>query len=54
MLVCALELASFAQIPIPNAQPAPPSETSNSGQGQSIKVDVNLVVLHTTVLDDRG
>ncbi len=24
------------------------------GQGPSIKVDVNLVVLHTTVLDDRG
>jgi Ca-activated chloride channel family protein len=54
MLVCALGPASFAQIPIPNAQPAPPGETSNSGQAQSIKVDVNLVVLHTTVLDDRG
>src|ERR1700738_3571801 len=54
MLVCALGLASFAQIPIPNAQPAPPGQASNSGQGQSIKVDVNLVVLHTTVLDDRG
>ena len=54
MLVCALGLASFAQIPIPNAQPAPPGEIANSGQGQSIKVDVNLVVLHTTVLDDRG
>jgi Ca-activated chloride channel homolog len=53
-LVCALGLTSFAQIPIPNAQPAPPGQTSNSGQGQSIKVDVNLVVLHTTVLDDRG
>jgi Ca-activated chloride channel homolog len=54
VLVCALGLGSFAQIPIPNAQPAPPDQTSNSGQGQSIKVDVNLVVLHTTVLDDRG
>src|ERR1700688_4197993 len=54
LLVCALRLASFAQIPIPNAQPAPPGQTANSGQGQSIKVDVNLVVLHTTVLDDRG
>lgn len=54
LLVCALGLASFAQIPIPNAQPLPPGQTSNSGQGQSIKVDVNLVVLHTTVLDDRG
>src|SRR6202023_1251094 len=54
MLVCALGLASFAQIPIPNAQPLPPGQTANSGQGQSIKVDVNLVVLHTSVLDDRG
>ena len=34
--------------------PPPPGQTSNSGkQGSSIKVDVNLVVLHTTVLDDR-
>jgi VWFA-related protein len=32
-------------------QPAPPGQ---SQQGGSIKVDVNLVVLHTTVLDDRG
>ena len=54
ILVCALGLALFAQIPIPNAQPAPPGQTTNSGQGQSIKVDVNLVVLHTTVVDDRG
>jgi len=54
VLGCALGLASFAQIPIPNAQPLPPGQTANSGQGQSIKVDVNLVVLHTTVLDDRG
>ena len=54
ILVCALGLALFAQIPIPNAQPAPPGQTTSSGQGQSIKVDVNLVVLHTTVVDDRG
>src|ERR1700693_620823 len=54
LVVCALGLASFAQIPIPNSQPAPPGQTANSGQGQSIKVDVNLVVLHTTVRDDRG
>jgi Ca-activated chloride channel homolog len=46
---------SFAQdnpIPFPQAQPTPPGQ-SNS-QGGSIKVDVNLVILHTTVLDDRG
>jgi Ca-activated chloride channel family protein len=53
--VCALglTLAGFAQIPVPNAQPAPPGQAT-SGSPQSIKVDVNLVVLHTTVLDDRG
>ncbi len=46
---------AFAQIPIPNKQPLPPGQDSSAGkQGSSIKVDVNLVVLHTTVLDDRG
>ena len=54
-LACGLTLASFAQIPVPNAQPLPPGQSAEtSGSGQSIKVDVNLVVLHTTVLDDRG
>jgi VWFA-related protein len=56
-LVCALGIflpASYAQIPV--APPPPPGQpvTSGSGQGSSIKVDVNLVVLHTTVNDDRG
>ena len=54
VVVCGLTLASFAQIPVPNAQPLPPGQSAESGAGQSIKVDVNLVVLHTTVLDDRG
>ncbi|MDP9338815.1 MAG: VWA domain-containing protein [Acidobacteriota bacterium] len=50
-----MTLASFAQIPVPNAQPLPPGQNPDTGgSGQSIKVDVNLVVLHTTVLDDRG
>jgi Ca-activated chloride channel homolog len=53
VVVCGVALAALAQIPIPNAQPAPPGQTAG-GQGSSIKVDVNLVVLHTTVLDDRG
>jgi len=36
------------------APPPPPGASVNSGkQGASIKVDVSLVVLHTTVLDDR-
>jgi Ca-activated chloride channel homolog len=40
-------------VAIPNSQPAPPNQDPNR-QGGSIRVDVNLVVLHTTVLDDRG
>jgi Ca-activated chloride channel family protein len=40
-------------IPIQAQQPPPPGQSSG-GQGSTIKVDVNLVVLHTTVLDDRG
>jgi len=49
--------ALFAQIPVQNAPPPPPPEQQGTGNAQSgshIKVDVNLVVLHTTVLDDRG
>lgn len=38
--------------------PAPPSQSQGgvtpSGPGGRIKVDVNLVVLHTSVFDDRG
>jgi Ca-activated chloride channel family protein len=45
---------AFAQIPIPSAQPLPPGQDPNAGkQGSVIKVDVGLVVLHTSVLDDR-
>jgi VWFA-related protein len=47
--------AAPAQIPAPNNQPPPPVQENKAGkQGAEIKVDVNLVVLHTTVLDDRG
>src|SRR5437016_5458126 len=47
-------LTAFAQIPVPSTPPPPPGQDVNAGkQGSSIKVDVNLVVLHTTVLDDR-
>src|SRR5467141_458523 len=57
LLICAaavLASAAFAQIPVPNAAPPPPGQDANAGkQGLSIKVDVNLVVLHTTVIDDR-
>ncbi|PYU39335.1 MAG: VWA domain-containing protein [Acidobacteria bacterium] len=57
VLICAaaiLASAAFAQIPIPNSVPPPPSQDPDAGkQGPSIKVDVNLVVLHTTVIDDR-
>jgi len=46
---------AFAQdnpLALPPAQPAPPGQ--NNQQGGVLKFDVNLVVLHTTVLDDRG
>lgn len=57
-LLCALVLSPFpapAQILVSNPQPPPPGqESSAQKQGSTIKVQVNLVVLHTTVLDDRG
>src|SRR5712671_5961296 len=52
-LICSAGVA-LAQIPsVPNAPPPPPGQ-SGSGQDSKIRVDVNLVVLHTTVMDDRG
>jgi Ca-activated chloride channel family protein len=49
-----LAFPCFAQIPIPNSAPPPPGQDSSiPKQGSSIKVDVSLVVLHTTVIDDR-
>jgi len=57
LFLCAIALfvsSSFAQIPVPQAQPLPPGQDPNAGkQGSIIKVDVGLVVLHTSVLDDR-
>jgi VWFA-related protein len=46
---------AHAQIPVSGPPPPPaPGQDNNAGkQGSSIRVDVNLVVLHTTVLDDR-
>src|SRR5713101_1131950 len=45
---------ALAQIPaVPSAPPPPPGQPS-VGQDSRIRVDVNLVVLHTTVIDDRG
>jgi Ca-activated chloride channel family protein len=58
LVLCALvfsALTANAQIPVPNSQPLPPGQSPNSGsQDPRIRIDVNLVVLHTTVLDDRG
>jgi Ca-activated chloride channel family protein len=47
--------AASAQLPVPTQAPPPPpgAGVSAGKQGASIKVDVSLVVLHTTVLDDR-
>lgn len=55
-LVCLLALLvtpAFAQIPITPPQPPPPGTDPNAKQG-TIKIDVGLVVLHTSVVDDRG
>jgi VWFA-related protein len=56
--LCVLALfasAASAQLPVPTQAPPPPpgAGVSAGKQGASIKVDVSLVVLHTTVLDDR-
>jgi Ca-activated chloride channel homolog len=58
LLFCAAVLfsaAASAQIPVASPPPPPPpgQEHRAAKPGSSIKVDVNLVVLHTTVLDDR-
>src|SRR5579859_2126457 len=51
-LLCCVGIA-LAQIPaVPVAPPPPPG--AGGGQESKIRVDVNLVVLHTTVIDDRG
>jgi VWFA-related protein len=53
VLICSAA-AALAQIPsVPNAPPPPPGQFTG-GQDSKIRVDVNLVVLHTTVIDDRG
>jgi len=58
VILCSLVFAASqasAQIPVVNPQPPPPGQNSSAEkQGSTIKVQVNLVVLHTTVLDDRG
>src|ERR1700686_4594754 len=50
LVVC---VGALAQIPTPPSAPPPPPD-AGGGQESKIRVDVNLVVLHTTVLDDRG
>src|SRR5690348_358202 len=57
-ICCAIALFAapgFAQIPVPTPTPPPPpgQNTSTDKQGATIISRVNLVVLHTTVLDDR-
>ena len=54
--MCALALSglpALSQIPsVPSSEPLPPGQSSPTDP--KIRVDVSLVVLHTTVLDDRG
>ena len=42
-----------AQIPVANPVPPPPGQNTEKQGGATIVTRVNLVVLHTTVLDDR-
>src|SRR5258708_13969676 len=58
LLVCGMAVfasVAFAQLPAPTqAPPPPPVQDPNAGkQGSKITLNVDLVVLHTTVIDDR-
>src|SRR6202162_2236200 len=45
---------ALAQLPAVAFAPPPPPGQPGGSQDSKIRVDVNLVVLHTTVIDDRG
>jgi Ca-activated chloride channel homolog len=49
---CAQEASAPPPIPTPNGPPPPPG--AQPQEGHHIKSDVDLVVLHVTVADDRG
>ncbi len=52
--LAAFASAASAQVPIPTQGPTPPGQNPGVGQqGSKISLNVDLVVLHTTVLDDR-
>ena len=57
LLLAAALLASVAAAQLPVSSPPPPpvpgQDANAAKQGSSIRVDVSLVVLHTTVVDDR-
>jgi Ca-activated chloride channel homolog len=56
-LVCLLPGGAYAQSPVtlPHSEPPPPGQgVGPEKPGGAIKVNVNLVVLHTTVLDNHG
>ena len=45
---------AHAQVPVSTSTPPPPGQDTSTGkQGAKIVLNVDLVVLHTTVLDDR-
>ena len=58
VLLCGLafsRVAGSVQLAIPGPQPLPPGQqSSDQRRGATIKVQVNLVVLHATVRDARG
>ncbi len=47
--------SALAQIPVQTPPPPPPAQSGGGSQiGGKIALNVNLVVLHTSVVDDRG
>jgi len=56
LMVLALAPGARAQSPLPppSAPPPPPGQQQPSQEGHTIRANVNLVVLHTSVIDERG
>jgi Ca-activated chloride channel homolog len=53
-LLAAVGVRAQSPLPPPSAPPPPPGQQSADQQGHTIHANVNLVVLHTSVIDERG
>jgi Ca-activated chloride channel family protein len=54
LCLCAAGARAQSQLPPPSAPPPPPGQQSPSQEGYKIRANVSLVVLHTSVIDERG